>query len=236
MFAFDSQNPMHSYSTEDDTSQLEYASALDSCFGKVEIAAPAKAPAQTAVPTGSEAAITAGPSTSSGAPAPPFDVPSGGASSSANLQSGHCDVSGSSATMNNHATHATDADTAAAGAAPVEHRFSAPSEAAQNLASESTGACRAAGTPAGAPGGQVQAGTDASSLSSNPTGVVVGRTGGVLLEYEVVTPGSLTNQSTEDLMLRLMCQTIVRGQQHQQLVDSLQMRALALHMQACISF
>ena len=54
------------------------------------------------------------------------------------------------------------------------------------------------------------------------------------MEYEVVSEGALADQSTEDLMQRLMCQTIIRGQQHQQLIDSLQMRALAIHMQACI--
>jgi hypothetical protein len=55
------------------------------------------------------------------------------------------------------------------------------------------------------------------------------------LEYEVVTEESLAGQSTDDLMLRLMCMCIVRGQHQQQLVDSLQMRSLALHMQARIS-
>ena len=174
---------MLSYSAEDDATQLEYATALDSCFGKVDIAPPAKTPAQISPLAGSAAAaaIAAGPSTSSGkafaAPEPPFDVPSGGASAPVSLHRGH--DADSSVTANADGTFSIDSDTAVPGAPAVDLRCNVPSWAAQDLASDSTGAQNAAGTHAGGPGGEALAGTSTGSQSATSTGAAVGRAGGV---------------------------------------------------------
>lgn len=198
---------MHSYSTEDDASQIEFARALDSVFGNVDISPPAKTPSQVSALAGSAAAaaIAAGPSTSSGAAEPPFDVSTGGAGTSANLQSGCEGASHSSAAVSHTPIYAADADTVASGAAPVESRCGVPSGAAQDLASDIAGQGPSGSSTTGATtsaGGKVQTGNNTSSESNSATGAAGGRTGGLELEYEVVTQGALDDQSTEDLMVR----------------------------------
>lgn len=229
MFAFDSQNPMHSYSSEDDAVQTEFAAALDRVFGRVDIAAPAKTPSQISALAGSAAAaaIAAGPSTSASAsaPVPPFDVSTG---MSANLHH----VSGGSAAPGTAGVSPSSTLAAASGASPVDSRRGVPSGAAQDLASGSAGPSTST-TAEQSVWGRGNTGSTPATENSSGADTAGAQTGGMALEYEAVTPESLADQSTEDLMLRLTCQTMVRGQRHQQLVESLQMRALALHMQVC---
>lgn len=230
MFAFDSRNPMHGYSAEDDHTQIAFAAALDEVFGPVDVKSGQGVLSQAEGRENQTGGVSRVHSASSDFRAATTSGAACGTSAGQSADQ-HTGAAASTSSAPGVASHAAD-DTAGAA---MDARCSATWGAAQDLASDVAGPSGTSNAGAsGASAGGSGSGHPSCSTGSGSNTQVESRAGDrVVMEYETVTTQSLESQGTEDLMLRLMCQTLIKGLPHQQLVDSLQMRALALHMQVC---